>query len=179
MRRPRGTDAQRPSGRYGIVPSVRCIVIALAAAVVLGCGGRAAPGAAPLPDGLAGEVHALVNGHRAAMGLDPLGFDTALTSVAWRFSTAMARGDAPLEHVGFAERAAEIARAIPVARVAENLGVNNRARAETAQAVVASWLRSPPHRRAIEGPYDLTGIGVVAGPGGMFYFTQIFATRRR
>lgn len=160
--------------------AVRGLAAVAATIVAVACGRPPAPGAAgPVPDGLEVEVHALVNAHRAASGLRGLAFDTTITRVARRFSAAMARGDAPLEHVGFGERAAEIARLVPVARIAENLGANNRPRNEAARAVVASWLGSPPHRRAIEGPYDVTGVGVGAGPGATYYFTQIFAARRR
>ncbi len=43
--------------------------------------------------------------------------------------------------------------------------------------VVDIWLKSPGHRRNIEGKYLLTGIGIAKANDGTFYFTQIFATK--
>jgi uncharacterized protein YkwD len=43
-----------------------------------------------------------------------------------------------------------------------------------AREVVDGWLRSPGHRRNIEGDFRLTGIGVATARNGMVYFTQIF-----
>lgn len=155
----------------------------VAALLLFACGAPGAPPApAPTAPNLAGierEVHTRVNAHRATLGLRALAFDSAVAAVARRFSARMARGDAPLEHVEFNARAAEIGSRIAYSAVAENLGLNNRPPAEAARAVVASWLRSPTHRLAIEGPFDVTGIGVAADRQGVFYFTQIFVARRR
>ncbi len=159
--------------------SFRCATALLA--VACGATRASAPAmpAGPALGGLEREVHERVNAHRATRGLSALVFDSAVASVARRFSARMARGDAPLEHVDFAERASAIGRRIEYSAVAENLGLNNRPSAETARAVVASWLRSPSHRLAIEGPFDVTGVGVATDERGVFYFTQIFVARRR
>ncbi len=43
-----------------------------------------------------------------------------------------------------------------------------------ASTVVNGWLRSPGHKKNIEGDYNLTGIGVYKDANGTIYFTQIF-----
>jgi uncharacterized protein YkwD len=39
------------------------------------------------------------------------------------------------------------------------------------------WLASRGHRESIEGPYELTGVGVVSNAAGEIYFTQLFVAR--
>ena len=38
-------------------------------------------------------------------------------------------------------------------------------------------LASPAHRENLEGPYDLTGIGVARSRSGEVFFTQFFVGR--
>jgi uncharacterized protein YkwD len=45
----------------------------------------------------------------------------------------------------------------------------------TAQQAVNLWLKSPGHRKNIEGNYKYTGIGVARDRKSELYFTQIFA----
>jgi uncharacterized protein YkwD len=44
----------------------------------------------------------------------------------------------------------------------------------SAKAVVDGWLKSAPHKKNIEGNYNLTGIGLAKDRKGVIYFTQIF-----
>jgi uncharacterized protein YkwD len=53
---------------------------------------------------------------------------------------------------------------------AENVAYGNI----TAKEVVDNWLKSPGHRRNIEGKYTITGIGVAKSSDGTIFFTQIF-----
>jgi uncharacterized protein YkwD len=46
----------------------------------------------------------------------------------------------------------------------------------TAREVVDNWLKSPMHKKNIEGAFNLTGIGVAADKKGTLYFTQIFVS---
>jgi uncharacterized protein YkwD len=61
-------------------------------------------------------------------------------------------------------------------RSAENVAFNQGHRDPAADAV-RGWLASRGHRENIEGPYELTGVGVVSNAKGEFYFTQIFVGR--
>ncbi|CAL1157815.1 unnamed protein product [Cladocopium goreaui] len=37
------------------------------------------------------------------------------------------------------------------------------------------WIKSPGHRKNLEGAFDLCGIGVAQASTGEFFFTQLFA----
>ena len=39
------------------------------------------------------------------------------------------------------------------------------------------WLASRAHRENLDGPYDLTGIGVARSRSGEVFFTQFFVGR--
>jgi uncharacterized protein YkwD len=88
----------------------------------------------------------------------------------------MAAGTTPLGHTGFAERAAKLRHALAARRTAENVAFDQGHR-DPAAVTVRGWLASPGHRENIEGPYELTGIGVVSNGKGEVYFTQIFVGR--
>jgi uncharacterized protein YkwD len=45
----------------------------------------------------------------------------------------------------------------------------------TAREVVNGWLKSPGHKKNIEGNFVLTGIGYARSKKGDIYFTQIFS----
>jgi uncharacterized protein YkwD len=45
----------------------------------------------------------------------------------------------------------------------------------SAREVVDGWLKSPGHKRNIEGDFTLTGIGIASDKQGNIYFTQIFS----
>jgi len=47
---------------------------------------------------------------------------------------------------------------------------------ETAREVVDNWLKSPMHKQNIEGPYNLTGIGI-ALTGKVFYISRSYLLR--
>jgi uncharacterized protein YkwD len=147
--------------------------------------GRRAPApakAAAAPAGLdavEAEVLAGVNRHRRAAGLGALRGDPRLAEIARAHSRAMAAGRRGVGHGGFDERSQAVeARVVPYRRVAENVARHGRRRAEVSGAAVAGWLRSSGHRRNIEGPYSLTGVGAAASSRGEIYLTQIFVEPR-
>jgi uncharacterized protein YkwD len=53
----------------------------------------------------------------------------------------------------------------------------NQGHRDPAAVAVQGWLESPGHRENIEGPYELTGVGVASNAKGEVYFTQIFVGR--
>ena len=61
-------------------------------------------------------------------------------------------------------------------RVGENVAFNRGHRDPAAEAA-RGWLASRKHRENIEGPYQLTGVGVATNAAGEVYFTQIFIGR--
>jgi uncharacterized protein YkwD len=121
---------------------------------------------------LAAQVVALVNAHRAQLGLAPLVVSPTLTATAqWK-----ARNMAALRYMDHDDPA-------PVARTADErvaaCGYHSTAWGEniafgysTAQAVFDAWLDSPGHRANIERPeFRATGVGAAGAPT---YWAQSF-----
>jgi hypothetical protein len=124
------------------------------------------------------QVHELVNNHRTAIGLEPLGYSEDIARIARRHSRDMANGYVGMGHEGADERGRVLARTITYNQFAENVAANSQGVSSTAEAAVAGWLNSPGHRVNIEGNYTLSGIGI-ARSGNAFFFTQIFLITAR
>ncbi len=123
------------------------------------------------------QVHESINRHRTALGLPPLVFDPAIARIARGHSQAMAERRVSFGHGGFDQRAQAIRRVVPFRSLSENVAWNNHGRAITAEVAVRGWIESSGHRRNLEGPYTITGIGVARDAGGAFHYTQIFVAR--
>lgn len=121
-------------------------------------------------------IFSLVNRRRVDRGLRALVLDPEISRVARRHSAAMAAHEYPLGHEGFDDRAHSLLRATRARRTAENVAVNHGYRNPAAEAV-RGWIASPGHRVNLEGPYEITGIGVARNATGELYFTQIFVGR--
>jgi uncharacterized protein YkwD len=121
---------------------------------------------------LAAQVVALVNAHRAELGLAPLAVSPTLTAAAeWKARDMAAYGyldhDDPAPDARSADERV-IACGYPATEWGENIGMGYA----TAQAVVGAWLASPEHRANIERPeYRATGVGVAGDP---LYWAQSF-----
>jgi uncharacterized protein YkwD len=122
------------------------------------------------------EVHTRVNKHRQTMCLRPLAYNDEIARQARRHSQAMASGRGDVDHHGVEERRATLLRSIGFSAFAENVAVNNSEEFRTAEAAVQGWLKSPGHRRNLEGTFTLTGVGVTRSATGFYFFTQIFLT---
>jgi uncharacterized protein YkwD len=121
------------------------------------------------------DVHRLVNDYRRGRGLEPLVMDQRISMIAREHSQAMAAGRRELGHEGFDARAAAVRQlGIAYLRFAENVGMNNYPAREAAREAVQGWIDSSGHRQNILGDFQMTGIGVAAGPDGRYYFTQLF-----
>jgi uncharacterized protein YkwD len=123
------------------------------------------------------QAHDLVNRYRKAHGLAPLALDERITEQARRHSAAMARGAAPIGHQGYETRIRALAKTMSFKRSAENVGFNEGF-ADPAATALHGWIASRTHRENLEGPYELTGVGVARGADGGVYFTQIFVGSR-
>ncbi len=123
------------------------------------------------------RIAELVNLYRASSGLRPLEYHPVVAAIAQAHAEAMAAGRAPYSHAGLEDRVAAIGRRILNQAVGENLASvppNWRTRLERA---VEGWILSDPHRKGMEGCYDLTGVGVARGPNGVTYISQIYVLR--
>jgi uncharacterized protein YkwD len=117
------------------------------------------------------EILFYTNKFRATKGLAPLQSDNNIDRAAEKHSRAMANGRLPFGHQGFEERIAGIARQRgAVKAAAENVAYGQK----SAEEVVNTWIKSPPHRKNMLGNYTRAGIGVAGGKRNTLYFTQIF-----
>lgn len=122
--------------------------------------------------GLERDVLDLVNEHRKSRRLPPLINNPHMEYQARRHSMDMATLRVPFGHQGMSFRMKYITEKVPgTTDVGENVAYGNL----TAKAVVTGWLKSPGHRKNIEGNYKYTGIGVARNAQNQLYFTQLFA----
>ena len=127
---------------------------------------------AKVAPGMEEQILALINKHRKSKGLAPLQSNFVITSVAREHTMNMATKRVAFGHGGFSARSKYIMTKIKgVTSVAENVAYGS----QTAEEVVEGWLNSPPHKKNIEGPFQLTGIGVARDVNSRLYFTQLFA----
>jgi uncharacterized protein YkwD len=117
------------------------------------------------------EVLVHINEYRQKHGLGKLKMDNDIIREAKQHSIDMATHKISFGHEGFGKRIARLHQRIKNSGAgAENVAYNYK----DARTVVQQWLRSPGHKRNIDGNYNLTGIGVVRDRQGKLYYTQIF-----
>jgi uncharacterized protein YkwD len=125
------------------------------------------------------EVIALVNAHRAALGLHTLTPAPSLTASAEWKSLNMA-GYNYMQH----DDPAPVARTVSdrlgacgypstTAAWGENIAYGF----PSAQSVMTAWLNDPPHRENLEDPaYTTIGVGAASNSSGVIFWTQDFGT---
>ena len=127
----------------------------------------------PSPAALEQAVFQQVNAYRARQRLPALRWDERLAQQARQHSQTMLNSG--LGHAGFEQRLASIG--LPWSAAAENVAYS-QGRPDPATQAVQDWLGSPGHRRNLEGPFTLTGIGAARNARGEVTFTQIFLRPR-
>lgn len=125
--------------------------------------------------GMATEILALVNEHRATTGRQPLVMNEVISAAATSHSRNMASKKIPFGHAGFDKRMDKLGKQI---KNADGFAENVAEGATSAKDAVELWLNSAGHKKNIEGDYKLTGIGIVKGENGSLYFTQIFVFKK-
>lgn len=122
---------------------------------------------------MADDILKLINQYRKKKGLRALAMNNVMNAEAMKHSENMAAHRTSFSHNGFQGRIKRISSSLNgLSNAAENVAMGST----SAKQVVEEWLNSPMHKRNIEGPYSLTGIGVAADRKGVLYFTQIFVT---
>jgi uncharacterized protein YkwD len=112
-----------------------------------------------------------INEYRHKHGLSALKMDKNMVREAKNHSIDMANHTMPFGHKYFKSRIDRLHAKIKNSNAgAENVAYNYK----DAENVVKNWVRSPGHKRNIEGNYDLTGVGIARDKQGKIYFTQIF-----
>ncbi|MDF0555326.1 CAP domain-containing protein [Kamptonema sp. UHCC 0994] len=125
------------------------------------------------PTALEKSVHEQVNKYRVSRKLPPLTLDSRIIEQARIHSQNMANGKVPFSHNGFEQRVDAIGKSISYRGAAENVAYNLGFQ-EPDRNAVEGWIKSPGHRKNMEGDYNLTGIGIAKNAKGEYYFTQIF-----
>jgi uncharacterized protein YkwD len=116
-----------------------------------------------------------INKYRASNGMSPLVRNAKIDNQARTHSQNMANGTVPFSHQDFSNRVKSIGIAYNGA--AENIAYNQGYKDPATQAV-QGWLKSPGHKKNIEGNYSQTGIGVAVNTKGEIYFTEIFINNK-
>jgi uncharacterized protein YkwD len=115
----------------------------------------------------------LTNGHRKQKGLAKLVRKRDLDEIARDHSRDMARRQA-LDHAGFDRRKKAVMAALPYQSFGENIFRSTRKPDEIPGKALESWIRSPAHRKHLEGDYRMSGMGAARGGDGRIYLTQLF-----
>ena len=122
-------------------------------------------------DSMETEILRYVNEDRKDHNLPPLQMNAMESSLAAKHSHDMATGKVKFGHDGFNSRAKAIQKTLGGVEIGENVASGPM----TAREVVDGWLKSPGHKKNIEGNFTLTGIGYARDKKGDIYFTQIFS----
>ena len=117
------------------------------------------------------EILQFVNEDRKQHNLSLLQMNSRESALAFKHSEDMASGKVKFGHDGFNSRAKTIQRELGATEIGENVASGLM----TAREVVDGWLKSPGHKKNIEGDFILTGIGYARDKKGDIYFTQIFS----
>lgn len=117
------------------------------------------------------EIFLLVNNHRKKINRKELKWHDNAVIESQDHSQDMASFRTPFGHSGYTARIARIEDKDPdeILKSGENVAQNS-----TAKKAFEAWLRSPGHRRNIEGDFTHHGVGAVKSANGSWYFTQIF-----
>lgn len=125
------------------------------------------PGPVSALDQVRADTVTAMNAARKAVGLWPLLETPAVDAVSQQWAAYMALTGG-LNHGDFEGRMVAVFGQVPDAEdIAEGY--------PSAQAVVAGWMASPPHRANILGDYNLVGVGIAATPSGLLYWCADFA----
>lgn len=125
---------------------------------------------------MANKILYYINQYRNKHGLNSLTLDTRMSKEAQQHSQDMATHRQPFGHQQFMQRIKRLHKQIKLSgAAAENVAYNYK----DARDVVTNWLRSPGHKRNIDGHYNLTGIGTARDAKGKIYFTQIFISTQQ
>jgi uncharacterized protein YkwD len=122
-------------------------------------------------DNMEMEILKYVNEDRRQHDLPALQWNSMESSLAEKHSQDMASGKVKFGHEGFNNRARAIQKSLGSTEIGENVASGPM----TAREVVDGWLKSPGHKKNIEGNFVLTGIGYARNKKGDIYFTQIFS----
>lgn len=114
------------------------------------------------------RVIVMMNDRRKIRDLEPFVRDSDLQGAAQSWAESMANADV-LMHGNFEDRIMHVVRNKAASEdIAEGQS--------TAEEVMDSWMKSPPHRAAILGPYSKVGVGVSISRTNHIYWCADFSS---
>ncbi|MCA1991262.1 MAG: CAP domain-containing protein [Coleofasciculus sp. S288] len=125
------------------------------------------------------KVLQLINGERRKVGAPPLRVNSQLTQAAQRHANDMAENDF-LSHTG-SDGSTMRSRIEATGYSWGRMGENVAAGQATPEAVMRSWMSSPPHRgNILNRDFTEVGIGYATEPSSQYthYWTLVFAKPR-
>jgi uncharacterized protein YkwD len=118
----------------------------------------------------------LVNDYRKKKGLPKLKFVDEICEVARTHSKRMGERKVAFGHGEFDDRYKTLKKVLPrIGGAGENVAYGNI----SLQKIVEDWIKSPHHRDNMEGPFNLTGVGIYRDKKGILYYTQIFLNQTK
>lgn len=117
------------------------------------------------------ETIRLINEYRVSMGLSILTISDHISNKCEEQNTYMITNYA-VNHNGFVDRSENIIKVLGALKVGENIAYNYK----TPEAALDAWLKSPEHKKNIEGDFNKVGISIKKSEiNGRNYYTNIFA----
>lgn len=118
------------------------------------------------------EILDLVNNHRTEKGLSKLSKLDIIRTQTHQHTRYMIDNDT-ISHDNFLRRQVYLERNANANRVGENVAYGYR----SAKSLVKAWLKSPGHKRNIEGDFSHFNITAKQSATGRWYYTNIFVKK--
>jgi uncharacterized protein YkwD len=115
------------------------------------------------------EALKLINSYRVSIGLNELEQNNHISYKSEEHNNYMIENNA-VNHNDFVARSENIMTVLKAKSVAENIAYNYA----TAQGALDAWLKSPGHKKNIEGNFTHFGISIRENATAKKYYTTIF-----
>ncbi len=115
------------------------------------------------------QLGALIIKHREDLGLNYLHLTDIISTVCKEHSLYMAK-NGKVSHTNAFLRRAKLARAMGIEHTSEVVAYGQG----TAQGILKMWLKSPTHKKAIEGQWTKFGLSIEQSAKNRNYTTCIF-----
>jgi uncharacterized protein YkwD len=116
------------------------------------------------------ELMEIINKYRDSIGLEKLVINEHLAYVAAQHNNYMIQKKS-INHNGFINRADELKQLLGATNVAENIAYNYNSN----KKVLSAWLKSPNHKKNIEGNFTQFGLSITTDSTSQKkYYTNLF-----
>lgn len=116
------------------------------------------------------ETMALINAYRVSIGLNELKEINHISYKSEEHDHYMIENNV-VNHDDFASRSENIMEVLGAKSVSENIAYNYN----SPKAALEAWLKSPSHKKNIEGNFSHFGLSIRVSADGKKYYTNIFA----